>query len=217
MFTGIIEETGSVRGIRRHSLSASLTIACEKIIADLHIGDSIAVNGICLTVTSFDKESFTVDVMPETMTRTSLRALNNGSRVNLERAMAANGRFGGHFVSGHIDGTGTLTEMRADEIAVVCRVEAERELLGGVIPKGSVTLDGISLTVVDVDEKGFTVSLIPHTRAVTNLRDKKIGDPINVETDMIGKYVKKYLTASPPESPAENGVSLDFMEEKGFL
>ena len=193
MFTGIIEETGVIRDIRRHSLSASLTVTCKKILEDIHIGDSIAVNGICLTVTSFSESDFTVDVMPETIKKTSLQTLSNQSLVNLERAMSANGRFGGHIVSGHIDGVGTLKSVEENEIAVICTIEAPSEIIDGMIPKGSVSLDGISLTVVDVRKTEFTVSLIPHTRSVTNMKDKKIGEPINIETDVIGKFVKKYI------------------------
>lgn len=181
----------------------------------MHLGDSIAVNGICLTVTDFTASDFTVDVMPETIEKTSLKLLTNGSVVNLERAMAANGRFGGHLVSGHIDGTGTLWEIKENEIAVICKIGVSKELADGIVPKGSVALDGISLTVVDVADDYFTVSLIPHTRDVTNIKDKKIGEPINVETDMIGKFVKKYMTQQ--ESPGKNSISMDFLAEKGFI
>ncbi len=215
MFTGIIEETGRIADIRRHSLSASLTVSCQKIIEDIHIGDSIAINGICLTVTSFSDSEFTVDVMPETMTKTSLKRLKNGSVVNLERAMAANGRFGGHMVSGHIDGTGTVLEMKENEIAVIYKIGASKEILDGIVPKGSVALDGISLTVIDVTNDSFTVSLIPHTRNVTNMREKRIGEPINVETDVIGKFVKKYMTRQ--ESGSANSITMDFLAEKGFM
>lgn len=216
MFTGIIEETGVIRDIRRHSLSASLTVTCKKILEDIHIGDSIAVNGICLTVTSFSESDFTVDVMPETIKKTSLQTLSNQSLVNLERAMSANGRFGGHIVSGHIDGVGTLKSVEENEIAVICTIEAPSEIIDGMIPKGSVALDGISLTVVDVRKTEFTVSLIPHTRSVTNMKDKKIGEPINIETDVIGKFVKKYISQTI-SNQTESNISMDFLAEKGFL
>ena len=216
MFTGIIEETGVIREIRRNSLSASLTVTCHKILEDIHIGDSIAVNGICLTVTSFTSSDFTVDVMPETIQKTSLKILTKSSLVNLERAMAANGRFGGHFVSGHIDDTGVLAKLEENEIAVICTIATSEDIANGIVPKGSVTLDGISLTVVNVNERDFTVSLIPHTRNVTNFKNKKIGDPINIETDVIGKFVKKYMLLSE-KKPTQCDISMDFLAEKGFL
>lgn len=153
--------------------------------------------------------------MPETMTKTSLKRLKNGSVVNLERAMAANGRFGGHMVSGHIDGTGTVLEMKENEIAVIYKIGASKEILDGIVPKGSVALDGISLTVIDVTNDSFTVSLIPHTRNVTNMREKRIGEPINVETDVIGKFVKKYMTRQ--ENGSSNSITMDFLAEKGFM
>ena len=183
---------------------------------DIHIGDSIAVNGICLTVTSFSESDFTVDVMPETIKKTSLQTLSNQSLVNLERAMSANGRFGGHIVSGHIDGGGTLKLVEENEIAVICTIEAPSEIIDGMIPKGSVALDGISLTVVDVRKTEFTVSLIPHTRSVTNMKDKKIGEPINIETDVVGKFVKKYISQTI-SNQTESNISMDFLAEKGFL
>ena len=215
MFTGIIEETGRIADIRRHSLSASLTVSCRKIMEDIHLGDSIAVNGICLTVTAFSGSEFTVDVMPETIEKTSLKLLKNGSVVNLERAMPADGRFGGHIVSGHIDGTGTVLEIRENEIAVIYKIGVSKDLADGIVEKGSVALDGISLTVIDVTNEYFTVSLIPHTRSVTNMQGKRVGDPINVETDVIGKYVKKYMKTQEPAS-AER-LTLDFLVDKGFM
>lgn len=215
MFMGIIEETGRIADIRRHSLSASLTVSCRKIMEDIHLGDSIAVNGICLTVTDFSGSEFTVDVMPETIEKTSLKLLKNDSVVNLERAMPADGRFGGHIVSGHIDGTGTVLEIRENEIAVIYKIGVSKDLADGIVEKGSVALDGISLTVVDVTNEYFTVSLIPHTRSVTNMQGKRIGDAINVETDVIGKYVKKYMKTQEPAS-AER-LTLDYLADKGFM
>ncbi len=185
--------------------------------SDIHIGDSIAVNGICLTVIDFRDDCFTVDVMPETVQRTSLSGLSSGDPVNLERAMACDKRFGGHFVSGHIDGVGTLVQREENEIAVIFRIRCSRELAEGIIEKGSVCLDGISLTVVDVDDSSFSVSLIPHTVSVTNLETKKIGDPVNIETDMIGKYVRKYLHHNETVKTGKTNISMDFLAEKGFL
>lgn len=192
-----------------------MTISGKKVLEDVHIGDSIAVNGICLTVTSFSSNAFTVDVMPETIHRTSLKELSNDSPVNLERAMAMNSRFGGHIVSGHIDGIGTIQKAEENDNAVILSISADPDLIDGIVPKGSVTLDGISLTVVDVALSGFTVSLIPHTRQVTNLREKRIGDTVNIETDMIGKYVKKYLNQNQNE--ASEKISMEYLSEKGFL
>ena len=187
-----------------------------KILEDIHIGDSIAVNGICLTVTAFSDSDFTVDVMPETIQKTSLKNLSAGSVVNLERAMLINGRFGGHIVSGHIDGTGTLISMKENEIAVIITISANKDILDGIVSKGSVTLDGISLTVVDVTDTYFTVSLIPHTKKVTNMKIKSIGDTINIETDMIGKYVRKHMDQTNKRN-TESHITMDFLSEKGFL
>lgn len=194
-------------------------MTCQRILEDIHIGDSIAVNGICLTVVAYTDQDFTVDVMPETIQKTSLRILAKGSLVNLERAMAANGRFGGHIVSGHIDGVGSLKSMKENEIAVICTIEAAAELTAGIVLKGSVALDGISLTVVDVSEREFSVSLIPHTRAMTNMREKRVGDPINIETDVIGKFVEKYMSRSKDENhkPMKDEITMSFLAEKGFL
>lgn len=216
MFTGIIEETGTIQQIRFSSASALLTVGCEKVLENTRIGDSIAVNGICLTVVETTGTSFTADVMAETLMKTSLQQLNNGSIVNLERAMAAQGRFGGHMVSGHIDGTGTIVKSTENDIAVIYTIAADHDILDGIVKKGSVALDGISLTVVDVTEKDFSVSLIPHTRDVTNFKKKHGGDIVNVETDVIGKYVKKYMEANRPQEK-ESKITMDFLAEKGFF
>ena len=183
----------------------------------MRIGDSIAVNGICLTVTDFSHDRFTVDVMPETVKRTSLSVLSGGDPVNLERAMACGDRFGGHIVSGHIDGVGTLVGREQNEIAVIMRIRCAPELAEGIIEKGSVCLDGISLTVVEADETSFSVSLIPHTLDATNLRDKAVGDPINIETDIVGKYIRKYLDSERTMKAKKTDISMDFLAEKGFL
>ena len=211
MFTGIIEEVGTVQRIG----GGSLAIAAETVLTDAHLGDSIAVNGICLTVTSFDRYHFTADVMPETVRRTSLAELRKGSPVNLERALSLSSRLGGHIVSGHIDGTGTVLEIQENEIAVIYKIGVSKELADGIVEKGSVALDGISLTVIDVTNEYFTVSLIPHTRSVTNMQGKRVGDPINVETDVIGKFVKKYLKTQ--ESSSAERLTLDYLAEKGFM
>lgn len=213
MFTGIVEELGTIRAVRRGAASAVLSIGASEVLSDLKIGDSVAVNGVCLTVTSLDDGGFTADVMHETLGRSSLGALAPGSRVNLERAMPANGRFGGHIVSGHIDGTGKVASVRPDDNALWYTIYAAPELLRYIVEKGSVTIDGISLTVAAVDEVSFSVSLIPHTAAVTTLGKKRAGDTVNLETDIIGKYVEKLLR---PEPERQGGISLEFLAENGF-
>ena len=210
MFTGIIEEVGHVARIG----GGSLVIDCQKVLEDVHLGDSIAVNGVCLTVTHFDRSSFTADVMPETVRRTSLAELKKGSPVNLERALTLASRLGGHIVSGHIDGTGDIVKFVDEGNAILMTVSAESGLLRYIVEKGSVALDGISLTVASVTDHDFTVSLIPHTREVTNLGSKKLGSPINIETDVLGKYVEKMLGGS--KAPAKRTLTLDFLRENGF-
>ena len=215
MFTGIVEELGTIRSIRRGAASAVLSIGAEAVLSDLRIGDSVAVNGVCLTATGVDGSGFTADVMHETLQRSSLGALGPGSRVNLERAMAADGRFGGHIVSGHIDGTGTIAERRRDDNAVWYTVSAPPALLRYIVEKGSIAIDGISLTVASVEADRFSVSVIPHTAAVTPLGAKGPGDVVNLETDIIGKYVERLLR--PADTPAaRSGISLEFLAENGF-
>ena len=200
MFTGIVEELGSIRSVRRGQHSSVLSIAAPDILSDLKIGDSVAVNGVCLTATTVDSGGFTADVMHETLNRSSLGSLTVGSHVNLERAMAANGRFGGHIVSGHIDGTGTITALRKDDNAVWYTISASQELLRYIVEKGSIAIDGISLTVAEVGESWFSISAIPHTVAVTTLGEKRPGDTVNLENDVIGKYVEKLLRPQPQET-----------------
>lgn len=215
MFTGIVEEMGAIRSIRRGAHSAVLSIGAKTILSDLKVGDSVAVNGVCLTATGKDSGGFTADVMHETLDRSSLGALSVGNHVNLERAMAADGRFGGHIVSGHIDGTGHITGLRRDDNAVWYTVEASPALLRYIVEKGSVTIDGISLTVASVETDRFSVSIIPHTAAVTVLGEKRPGDVVNLETDIIGKYVEKLLRPEVPAQP-ENKITLDFLTQNGF-
>lgn len=196
MFTGIIEEIGSIRTIRHGARSSQMTVHATRIMDDMRVGDSISTNGICLTVTTFSGDQFTVDVMPETLRKTSLGNLRSGSHVNLERAMRATGRLGGHLVSGHIDGTGTISDIRAEDNAIWITVTTGAELLRYMINRGSVALDGVSLTIVQVDDRSFRVSIIPHTQQVTILTSKKPGDMVNIECDMIAKYVEKLLTGN---------------------
>ena len=216
MFTGIVEELGTIRSIRRGAASAVLSIGAEAVLSDLRIGDSVAVNGVCLTATGVDGSGFTADVMHETLQRSSLGALGPGSRVNLERAMAADGRFGGHIVSGHIDGTGTIAERRRDDNAVWYTVSASPALLRYIVEKGSIAMDGISLTVAGVTERDFSVSVIPHTAAVTILGGKGPGDVVNLETDIIGKYVEKLLRPWETEAAPAGGLTLEFLAQNGF-
>lgn len=193
MFTGIIEEIGKVKAIERGANSIRLTIAVKMILDDIHIGDSICTNGVCLTVTTFDNDSYTADVMPETMNRTNFKDLRINDLVNCERAMPANGRFGGHIVSGHIDGTGVISKMTRDDKAIRVKIETRPEILRYIVEKGSITIDGISLTVTDVSSFDFGVSIIQHTQDETTLTKKKIGDTVNLENDIVGKYIEKFV------------------------
>lgn len=216
MFTGIIEEVGVVKSIRMGAQSAVITIQAEKVMEDIHVGDSIATNGVCLTVTSFDKNSYSVDVMHETLRRTNLGTLKSGSRVNLERAMAADGRFGGHIVAGHVDDSGTITSMEKDDNAIWITIRTTPAVLKYIVEKGSIAIDGISLTVAQVDDKSFAVSVIPHTGANTTLLEKKPGDTVNLETDMVGKYVEKLLRYEESEEKPQSGITMDFLKSHGF-
>ncbi len=215
MFTGIIEEMGTIRAVRRYAHSSALFICAEQILSDLKIGDSVAVNGVCLTATGKTADSFTADVMHETLDRSTLGALTAGDRVNLERAMAANDRFGGHIVSGHIDGTGRVAGIRRDDIALWYTVEVPPGLLRFMVEKGSIAMDGVSLTVAAITETGFSVSVIPHTAAATIISEKKAGDYVNLETDLIGKYVEKLLHPAAA-SPGYPGITPNFLRQNGF-
>ena len=207
MFTGIIEETGRLESTKKNTNQFQLTFSAQKVLVDVKLGDSIAVNGTCLTVTYFTKQQFTADVMPETLRATSLGSLKKGSVVNLERAMAAGGRFGGHFVSGHVDGVAILSERRKSSNAVYHFFNCSEDLLRYMVSKGSVAVDGISLTLVDVMHKGFSVSIIPHTMEGTNLPQLKLGDMVNIECDMLAKYMEGLLTkhmGQPSNHPDAN-------------
>ena len=213
MFTGIIEEVGTVKAVHRSGSSSYIKIQAEKVLSDVHIGDSIAVNGVCLTVTHFDSTTFRADVMNETLERSSLGSLTSGSPVDLERAMSAEGRFGGHIVSGHIDGTGTVTDIKNDGIATWYTISAKPEIMRYIVEKGSIAIDGISLTVARVTESDFSVSIIPHTAAQTVLSQKKTGDIVNLENDIVAKYVEKLMR---PAETASGGITLDFLAKNGF-
>ncbi len=218
MFTGIIEEKGTIQNIRRERDACVLTVGCSNVLSGTKVGDSIAVSGVCLTVTSLGTDRFTADMMAETLSRSSLGTLSTGASVNLERAMPADGRFGGHIVSGHIDGTGTIRSVRRDGNAVWYTIAAGSELRRYIVEKGSIAIDGISLTVAGVDETAFRVSVIPHTMEQTTLPDRREGDLVNLECDIIGKYVEKLLTHPAAEAEAESadGITEAFLRECGF-
>ena len=212
MFTGIIEEIGIVKSVRKGSASFSMLISADVAASGLKQGDSVNTNGACLTVTALGHDSFTVDVMPETMRSTNLGGLKTGSLVNLERALQLSSRLGGHLVSGHIDGTGVIHRIKKEDNAVWITVKTVAEILRYMIPKGSVALDGISLTVVHVDAAMFDVSLIPHTMKVTTLMDKKPGDILNVECDMVAKYIEKFMG----NKGSGSRISREFLDSYGF-
>ncbi|MBR5384271.1 MAG: riboflavin synthase [Bacteroidales bacterium] len=213
MFTGIIEETGTVQSIATHGDGTALSITADKVLEGTVVGDSIAVNGVCLTVTSISGRTFTADVMPETVRRTSLARLRPGAAINLERAMQASGRLGGHIVSGHVDGCGLVESITPDGIALRVKISLDPGLLKYIAQKGSVTLDGVSLTVVDVDDRSFAVSLIPQTRAFTTLGALKTGSIINVEVDVLARYIERLLTSNAKQ---QNTISLEWLKENGF-
>lgn len=217
MFTGIIEEVGRILQIHSGAASIRLTVSAQKILEDVRIGDSIAVNGTCLTVTEHTDKSFSADVMPESVRKTSLRELKTGSPVNLERALQLSSRLGGHIVSGHIDGTGEILNKKPEDNAIIVTIGAGRELLRYIVKKGSVAIDGISLTVVDADNEKFSVSLIPHTASITTIGQKRNGAAVNIETDIIGKYIEKLLSLSDDSRPAAvSGIDTDFLRSNGF-
>jgi len=216
IFTGIVEELGKVREIRRGNQSCQIEIGARRVLADVNLGDSIAVNGVCLTVVSFQDDRFTADVMWETLRKTNLEKLRPGDPVNLERALRMGDRLGGHLVLGHVDGVGRIIEQRRVDIALVTRISCPPELLRHILPKGSVAIDGISLTVVEVLAESFTVSLIPHTAKATTLGFKKIGDQVNLETDIIGKYVE-HLLRRHQSAPGRSGMDLEFLQRHGFI
>ena len=216
MFTGIVEEMGKIVRVEKGAKSSRLTVSGDKIFSDLKLGDSVATNGVCLTVTSFSKGIFTADVMNETLKRSNLGELRQGSMVNLERAMIADGRFGGHIVSGHIDGTGVITKIEQDDIAVWYTIRADRKIMKYIIEKGSVAIDGISLTIAKVTDNDFSVSLIPHTAKETVLGYKKTGDTVNLENDVVGKYIEHFLSFKEEPETKSSGITKEFLLKAGF-
>lgn len=215
MFTGIIEELGTVERVTRGRVSAVIAIRAEHILSDLKIGDSVAVNGVCLTATGLTGHGFTADVMHETLDRSALAGLGPGSPVNLERAMAANGRFGGHIVAGHVDGVGTIAAIEQDDNAIWFTITAPAQVLRYVVEKGSIAIDGISLTVARVETDRFAVSVIPHTAAVTLLGQRRTGDRVNLESDLVGKYVERLLRPAPEEK-GQSRLTMEFLSQHGF-
>lgn len=218
MFTGIVEEIGVIKGIKKGEESSKLFIKANKVLNQLNIGDSIATNGVCLTVTDLNNDSFEADVMAETLRRSNLESFNIGSEVNLERALSLEKRLGGHIVSGHIDGIGTLTSFIKEDNAIWITVKASMNILKYIVHKGSITIDGISLTVAYVDDSCFKVSIIPHTARETTLLNKKVGNTVNLECDLIGKYVEKLLGLNiDKNNNHENLISEEFLSKNGFL
>ena len=213
MFTGIIEEVGHIKSLHRGAKSFTLEVEASKVMEGTQVGDSIATNGVCLTVTSLTGHGFTADVMPETVQRTALGELTAGSPVNLERALSLQTRLGGHIVSGHIDGTGRISDRRQDDTALWLTVECDSRLLRYIIEKGNITIQGVSLTVARVDDRSFAVSLIPHTQAATTLHQARIGDRVNLENDIIAKYVEKMLGKN---NDPDSGI-MEKLAQNGFL
>lgn len=216
MFTGIIEEIGKILRIELSGSSGKLQIQAKKVLEGTKVGDSIAVNGVCLTVTGLSRQDFTADVMPETLSRSSLGQLKSGSSVNLERAMAADGRFGGHIVSGHIDGTGIIEKITKDGNAIRYQIAAPPEIMRGIVEKGSVAIDGISLTVAKAEKERFEISVIPHTLSETILGEKKTGAVVNLENDVIGKYVERLLSFDKEEEQKTSTLTREFLLRAGF-
>ncbi|PAB59914.1 riboflavin synthase [Anaeromicrobium sediminis] len=211
MFTGLVEEIGRVKNITKDNKGAHIVIKAEKILEDVKLGDSISTNGVCLTVTSFSKDEFTAYAMPETMNKTNLSLLKSNDLVNLERALKLGDRLGGHMVSGHVDGVGKIVNIRDDSNARIFEIEVERTLTKYIVPKGSIGIDGISLTVVDTKENRFSVSIIPHTKEETTLYTRKIGHRVNIECDFLGKYVEKALNYT-----AKSNIDESFLKLNGF-
>lgn len=221
MFTGIIEELGTVTHIKTVKDSQELKINCNKILSDISLGDSIAINGVCLTVTTFDDKCFCVDVMPETYKSTSLSRLKTNVKVNLERALAVGGRLGGHFVSGHVDGVGEITSITKNNNAWNYGIRLDKELLKYCLLKGSIAVDGTSLTIFEIGDDFVGISLIPHTVTNSILGQKKVGDIVNIECDMLGKYAINLLQS--PNNPNgsvlnhQSKINVDFLQQQGFM
>jgi riboflavin synthase len=216
VFTGLIEEIGILEEANKGAKSAQLTISANKVLQDIKLGDSVSTNGVCLTVVRFSNNSFTVDVMPETMRRSNLKNLKHGNKINLERALKLGDRLGGHIVSGHIDGVGLVRAIEEEDNATWVTIEAESKIMRYIIEKGSIAIDGTSLTVAYVDNKAFKVSIIPLTRDETTLLSKKVGDEVNLECDMVGKYIERF-TMFNKDNDKRSEINMDFLKENGFV
>lgn len=221
MFTGIIESFGTIEQIESTGEGKVLSISCDLDLSETKIGDSIAVNGACLTAVSLGKHQFKVDMAPETVERTTFKQMSVGTRVNIERALRLSDRIDGHLVSGHIDGTGIISSIQKKSNAVIINVQVDSKLGSDMIEKGSVAIEGISLTINQCSDTDFQVSIIPHTAAITTIGLKKVGDTVNIETDMIGKYVKKILqgrsSANDAFSSGKKDISMELLAKNGFL
>lgn len=215
MFTGLVEEIGTIRKVDSSGNSAVIEIEAKKVLDGVKLGDSISTNGVCLTVVSYTDSSFTVDVMPESIRMSNLKDIAKGSRVNLERALSLGDRLGGHLVSGHIDGTGTVKSIKEEDNATWLEIETEGEILKYIVYKGSIAIDGTSLTVAEVGKDSFKVSIIPMTKDETTLLSKKLGEVVNLECDMIGKYIERFLTYREETEP-KSSIDMDFLRENGF-
>jgi riboflavin synthase len=217
MFTGIIEEMGVVKEVGKTLQGSSVTILTKTALEGLKIGDSVTVNGVCLTVVGRNDMEMKADISPETMKVTTLGSLKAGDPVNLERAMRLGDRLGGHLVTGHVDGIGIIRSRVQDGDALQITIEAPRDVLRYCVPKGSTTVDGISLTVNEVTDRGFRITIIPHTAKVTTLGIKQIGDAVNLETDLIGRYVERLLSGRDGRSEAEIKVDKDYLQKRGLI
>lgn len=217
MFTGIVEEMGAITVMNRSLSGAKLTILASTVMSDLKIGDSVSVNGICLTVVSRSERDFSVEVSPETLSVTTLGGFAVGMPVNLERAMKLNERIGGHLVAGHVDGVGRIRSRQQDANAIVLSIDAPPEILRYCVAKGSVTVDGISLTINSISEQGFTVAIIPHTAKVTILGLKQVNDTVNLESDLIGKYVERLLQERSQLSKPAISIDTEYLQKRGLI
>lgn len=216
MFTGLVEEIGVVHSVVKGTKSASVVIKAKKVLENIKLGDSIATNGVCLTVTGFNSDSFQTDIMAETMRKSNLDNLSHGSRVNLEGALRVGDRLGGHIVSGHIDGTGIIKDFKREDNAIWVSIATPPNILKYIIYKGSIAIDGISLTVAYVDDEIFKVSIIPHTKRETTLVEKSVGDEVNLEVDMVGKYIERFLSFKEEATP-KSAIDMDFLNKHGFV
>ena len=219
MFTGIIEEIGTVLNLSKDNNAAKIKIKAEKIFEDINIGDSISVNGLCLTVSTIDKNTFTADIMPVSLEKSNLKSFYFGDKVNLERALKLKSRIGGHFISGHIDNTGEIIYLKRKDHSLLIEIVVSDNMKKFIIPEGSIAINGISLTIAQITSKGFIVSIVPHTLRETTLSSVKIGHIVNLEVDMIGKYVYNFLQKSNEKNSKEvnPSMTMDFLAEHGFI